>query len=235
MRVSHFATIQVIVPPDDYEPLAGEKVARLKTVGMAQHLRIDDNFGTRVENVIGTPLPVLAPGYQVTNINIDKATIDGADFRNLGAFNPLWAHVGRVYLDQNLVDTTSAIGGMRETALLEDGGNQAMFPFMFILSVKNRVANSHSSSNINTEGQPVAVFGGTPRSNSFGIYACVLQSASITMSSQQAVIMDSVQAVARPITGTWFTRAVREAYARNGDSLNGMRDIVNSILFGYRG
>ena len=147
MRVSHFATLQVIVPPSDYEVLAGNKRARLKTVGMAQNLRIDDNFGTRAENVIGTPLPVLAPGYQVTNISIDKATIDGADFRNLGAFNPLWAHVGRTYLDSNLVNITGATGAMNEAALAESGGNQGMYPFMFILAGKNRVSNSYSQSN----------------------------------------------------------------------------------------
>lgn len=234
MRVSHFATLQVVVPPSDFNVSGGNKNARLKVVGMAQNLRIDDNFGTRAENVIGTPLPVLAPGYQVTTITVDKATIDGADFRNLGAFNPLWAHVGKTYEDANLINLSEATGLMSEPAFAESGGNQGMYPFMFVLAVKNRVANSYSQSNINTQNKPVAVSGGTPRSNSFGVYACVLQSANISMSSQQAIIMDSVQAVARPLTGTWFTETLRNAYAQNGDSTNGMRDIVNSVLFGYR-
>lgn len=233
MRVSHFATIQVVVPPDTYSSTRVGGLAQLKTVGMAQNLRIDDNFGTRAENVVGTPLPVLAPGYQVTNISIDKATIDGADFRNLGAFNPLWAHVGHTYLEPSLVSLERVAGAMDEPALIETGGNQSMFPFMFVLATKNRVANSYSNSNINVGGRPVSA-GGTPRSNSFGIYVCVLQSASISMSSQQAVIMDSVQALARPLSGTWFTKAIREAYSRNGDYTNGMRDVVHSVLWGYR-
>lgn len=234
MRVSHFATLQVIVPPSDYTEDSVGSQARLKTVGMAQNLRIDDNFGTRAENVIGTPLPVMAPGYQITNISIDKATIDGADFRNLGAFNPLWAHVGSTYQDSSLVSLGTATGAMDEPGLSESGGNEGMYPFMFVLAVKNRVANSYTKSNINTQNQPVDVSGGIARSNSFGIYACVLQSASISMSSQQAIIMDSAQVVARPLTGTWFTDAIRNAFANNGDATNGMRDIVNSVLFGYR-
>jgi len=233
MRVSHFATLKVIVPPTEYVPGVSSD-ASLKTVGMAQNLRIDDNFGTRAENVVGTPLPVLAPGYQLTNISIDKATIDGSDFRNLGAFNPLWAHVGQTYVDSSLVDLSAATGAMDEPSLSENAGNDGMYPFMFVLAVKNRVSNSYTHSNINTTNQSVQEHGGTARSNSFGIYACVLQSASISMSSQQAIIMDSAQVVARPLTGTWFTNNVRAAFANNGDATNGMRDIVNSVLFGWR-
>lgn len=232
MRVSHFASLRVIVPPENYSP--GESSnATLKTVGMAQNLRVDDNFGTRAENVIGTPLPVLAPGYQVTNISIDKATIDGADFRNLGAFNPLWAHVGATYRDNSIVSLAQAGGAMEESAFTSEEGNSGMYPFMFVLAVKNRVSQSYTKSNINTTNQP-AEGGGNPRTNSFGIYACVLQSATITMTSERAIVMDAVQAVARPLTGTWFSEAVREAFANNGDATNGMRDIVNSVLFGYR-
>ena len=234
MRTSHFATLQIIVPPSDYTENTTGSQARLKTVGMAQNLRVEDTFGTRAQNVVGTPLPVLAPGYQLTNISIEKATIDGADFRNLGAFNPLWAHVGTTYQDENLVGLGTATGLMDENSLLASGGNDGMYPFMFVLAVKNRVSNSYTQSNINTDNQSAAVSGGTPRSNSFGIYACVLQSASISMSSQQAIIMDSAQVVARPLVGTWFTEAIRDAFSRNGDATNGMRDIVNSVLFGYR-
>lgn len=234
MRVSHFAQLQVIVPPSSYDP-SSSTAGVLKTVGMAQSISVDDNFGTRAENTIGTPLPVLAPGYQVTNIRMEKATIDGSDFRNLGAFNPLWAHVGKTYQASGLVDIQQPLGFV-DSGAIGTTGNSEMFPFMFVLAVKNRVSNSFTKSNITVDNQPAgsgAGNGGTQKSNSFGVYVCVLQNASISMSSGQAVIMDSVNAVARPLSGTWFTEAIRNAYSTNGDATNGMRDLVNSVLYGY--
>lgn len=231
MRVSHFAQIQVIVPPSDYTYNTASARGILKTVGMAQNINIDDNFGTRAENTIGTPLPVLAPGYQVTNIRMEKATIDGSDFRNLGAFNPLWAHVGETYRNDSLIDIRQAMNVVDAGASSENG-NQNMFPFMFVLAVKNRVSNSHVVSNINHDNSP-AQNNTNARANSFGVYACVLQSASIGMTSGNAIIMDSVNAVARPITGSWFNKAIRDAFSRNGDARNGMEHIVNSVLYGY--
>lgn len=198
---------------------------------MAQNISVDDNFGTRAENTIGTPLPVLAPGYQVTNIRMEKATIDGSDFRNLGAFNPLWAHVGGTYRDEGLLDIRQTLGFV-DSGAGGANGNEGMFPFMFVLAVKNRVSNSYTKSNITVDNQPAPIGGGN-KSNSFGVYVCVLQNASISMSSGQAVIMDSVNAVARPISGTWFTEAVRDAFATNGDASNGMRNLVNSVTYGY--
>jgi len=230
MRVSHFASIQVIVPPSEYTLGSGSKNSQLRTVGMAQNINVNDSFGTRPENVVGSPLPIIVPGYQSTDIRIEKATIDGADFRNLGAFNPLWAHVGKTYLDANLVSISNSMSVTDAAASVD---NSSMYPFMFVLAVKNRVSNSYISSNISTENEPMAS-GRTPRTNSFGLYACVLQTATISMSSQQAIIMDSVSAVARPISGTWFNQTVREAFATNGDATNGMRDVINSVLFGFR-
>ena len=230
MRVSHFAQLQVIVPPSDYAA-GSDSQGSLKTVGMAQNISVDDNFGTRAENTIGTPLPVLAPGYQVTNIRIEKATIDGADFRNLGSFNPLWAHVGSTYT--NHVDIRTPMGVI-DAGARGDAGNESMFPFMFVLAVKNRVSNSYTRSNITVDNTPAPVGGSSEsRSSSFGIYACVLQNASISMSSGQAVIMDSINAVARPISGTWFNSVIRQAFADNGDATNGMLHIVNSVMYGY--
>lgn len=249
MRTSHFASIQVVVPPEAYgaaaqpadEGIISDQTAKLKTVGMAQSLSIDDNFGTRAENTIGTPLPVLAPGYQVTNIRIEKATIDGADFRNLGAFNPLWAHVGTTYRDASLIDLGGAAGELQLPEAGEGGSNQSMYPFMFVLAVKNRVSDSYKKSNIGLDNEAVTTLqsdaeseSAKARSNSFGVYVCVLESASISMSSQQVVIMDSISAVARPLTGTWFNDAITTAYSANGDATNGMRDVVNSILYGFR-
>ena len=228
MRVSQFASIRVLVPPHDYL-LDGStnKKGILKQVGMAQNINVDDNFGSRAENVIGTPLPVLAPGYQITNIRLEKATIDGADFRNLGSFNPLWAHVGKTYRAANLVDIAAAQS-------IIDSTDTSMYPFMFVLNVLNRISNSSVRSNITYNNKAATPNSPDARSSSFGSYVCVLQSASISMTSQQSVVMDSVNAIARPISGTWFTDAIKRAYRENGDSKNGMLDLVTSVLFGYR-
>lgn len=234
MRVAHFAEIQVIVPPSSYTPGTGVTQSQLRKVGMAQNISIDDNFGSRAENTIGTPLPVLAPGYMVTNIRMEKATIDGSDFRSLGAFNPLYGHVGATYRANSQVALSQSLSVV-DADLAGDQGNQEMFPFMFVLAVKNRVAGSYTRSNITVDNQPAPV-GDHSRSrpNSFGMYVCVLQSASIGMSSNQAVIMDSVNAIARPISGTWLNNAIKDAFANNGsDPLNGMRDLVYTIAYGY--
>lgn len=230
MRTSHFAAIQVVVPPDTYQPDGTSQTAVLKTVGMAQGLSIDDNFGTRGENTLGTPLPVLAPGYLQTTVNIEKATIDGADFRNLGAFNPLWGHVGRTY--QSPVTIPDSQGA--PMGIVGGSNGTDMFPFMFVVAVKNRVANSYTKSSITYDNLPAT--GPTDpkaRVNTIGLYVCVLQSASINLNSNQALIMDRVNAIARPVAGTWLSQAVRDAYAHQSGGRNGMADLVYDIMWGY--
>lgn len=222
MRASHFAQIRVLVPPEDYT--AGKaSEARLKLVGMAQNINVDDNFGSRGENTIGTPLPVLAPGYQQTTIRLEKATIDGADFRNLGAFNPLWAHVGDTY--------RSEISLNSHVAEWELTNNDAMYPFMFVLGVRNQLSRSFSKTNITYDNKPAGKTGDDARTSPLGIYVCVLQSASISLSSNQAVIMDSVNAIARPVSGTWLNKHLKDAFE---DSKAGMRDVIYNTMWGYR-
>lgn len=235
MRVSHFAKIEVIAPPADYDPLSGEDHdSILRTVGMAQNISIDDNFGSRAENTIGTPLPVLAPGYQQTTINIEKATVDGADFRNLGAFNPLWAHVGATYRDDRV---NVGIAGSSADAFTD-----GMYPFMFVARVRNKVSDSTTESNIQRDNLPTPLGDtetgqeSTARKNSFGVYACVLTSASISATSSQAVIMDRVNAIARPVDGTWLSNEIKTAFSQNQgaeDLKNGMNQVIYNVVYGY--
>lgn len=231
MRLSHFAKLEVIVPPTEYDGTSSLD-AELKTVGMAQNINIDDNFGSRAENTIGSPLPVLAPGYQQTTVTVEKATIDGADFRNLGAFNPLWAHIGETY--NSTLDVSNANFGLTGAA------SQGMYPFMFVLRTRNKVSDSISQSNINEDNTSGALTAQTPargdRASSFGVYACVLQSASISATSQQAVIMDRITAIARPIDGTWLNDKIRAAFrSAEGaeDVRNGMSTLIYDVLYGY--
>lgn len=236
MRVSHFAKLEVIVPELEYDPAgsAATRLAGLKTVGMAQNISIDDQFGSRAENTIGSPLPVLAPGYQQTTVRVEKATIDGADFRNLGAFNPLWAHVGQTYRSPVL------LGGLAASSEASESFSSGFYPFMFVLRVRNKISDSALNSNIDSDNTPGKVANNNSigdRANSFGIYACVLQSASISATSNQAVIMDSITAIARPVAGTWLNERIRSAFNDNGEDTesnnNGMSQIIYDVLYGY--
>lgn len=231
MRTSHFAQIQVIVPQYEYDGSDSRTSSIRKTVGMAQTLRIEDTFGATSENVVGTPLPVMAPGYQLTNVNIEKATIDGRDFRNLGAFNPLWAHLGETYQDDSIINIQS--NGVT-TGIPSAPGNDGMYPFMFIVSVRNKVSGSHTQSNINVKDRPVDIedLGNdeSARASAFGTYVCILRTATISLSSQNVMIMDNISAVARPLSGGWFNKAIQDAYKEDNV---GVRDIINSALFGF--
>lgn len=234
MRVSHFAKLEVIVPPSNYTETLSDPQSILRTVGMAQNINIDDQFGSRAENTIGSPLPVLAPGYQQTTVRIEKATIDGADFRNLGAFNPLWAHVGRTYSNPISLGSISAVSEVSEAV------SSGFYPFMFILRVRNKISDSAINSNIDSDNTPGANDGSLSlgnRASPFGIYACVLQSASISATSNQAVIMDSVTSIARPVSGTWLNTTIRNAYANNGEDeeskSNGMSQVIYDVMYGY--
>jgi hypothetical protein len=232
MRLSHFAKLEVIVPPSEYTSGGTVTSPILRTVGMAQNVNIDDNFGSRAENTIGSPLPVLSPGYQQTTVTIEKATIDGADFRNLGAFNPLWAHVGLTYKNQL---TGGALAAASE---ISDATSNGMYPFMFVLRVRNKISNSSIKSNITNDNLP-----GDPtnpannRGSSFGVYACVLTSATISATSGQAVIMDRISAIARPVAGTWLSDKIKDAFQANGEDTesyrNGMQTLIYDLLYGY--
>ena len=54
------------------------------------------------------------------------------------------------------------------------------------------------------------------------------------MNSGNALILDSVSAIARPISGNWLNRTIKEAFADNGsDPMNGLANAIYSIMYGY--
>lgn len=228
MKTAQQATIHAVVPTGDYAP-GGSKAAQFLTVGLAQSIRIEDNFGTKAENVIGSPLPIFHPGYLMTTISIEKATVDGYGFRNLGGFNPLWAHVGSTYRNENLIDL-STVKNPDFNTIVPDDGNGKMMPYMFILAVRDRISNSFVESYSPQIGSKGELATQKKTSNIIGSYVCVLTSANIGLQSSNAVIIDSVSCYARPLTGTWFSEAIREAFSTQR---NGMDNLVNSVMFGY--
>lgn len=265
MRTSQQADIFVVVPNPRYVPRSNrgaaaptgannERTSQAATsnpaliipLGFAQSIRIDDNFNAQTINVLGTPTPIIHPGYQMTTINIEKATIDGYSFRNLGGFNPLWAHIGSTYLKENQISLEGV------ASQIDVGGAQAMYPFMFILAVKDRVSNSFSYSNFpelasgnpqlaKTEGysdkDPEKVTDYTigandgATANLIGTYVCVINTVSTAIQANNAIIMDNISAYARPLNGTWMNAIMRSALDKQGK--NGMDDSVYSPQFGY--
>jgi hypothetical protein len=45
-------------------------------VGIATNLRINENFGSRTRTVIGTPVPLMVPGFYDGTISMEKVTLD---------------------------------------------------------------------------------------------------------------------------------------------------------------
>ena len=229
MKTTQFCKLRVIVPKNGYSGSNGDIGVQLVTVGLAQSVRVEDSFGTKQENVIGSPFPVFHPGFQSTTISVEKATVDGYSFRNLGAFNPLWAHLGSTYNRQTGLVNMSKGDGSLAVDLLPEGGDTHMFPFMFILSFYDEIADSYANSSFPELGKDSNSAKGK---NILGSYCCVLNTASTSLSSQNAVIMDNISAYARPLSGTWFSDAIRQAYQKQNGT-NGMDSYINSMLFGY--
>lgn len=261
MQVSQQADIFVVVPNPKYNnsrdakavaqsagpnPAKSQNPAILVPLGFAQSISVDDNFNAQAVNVLGQPLPIIHPGFQLTTISIEKATIDGYSFRNLGGFNPLWAHIGASYLDSSQVDVSglASLIGTQGTSL---------YPFMFILALKDRVSNSFNYSNVGqlgSEGNMEKKAADYANLSSYtpdpgytvtaaddaspgliGSYVCVVNTVRSTIQANQAVIMDNVSVYARPLNGTWMNDIMRAALDSEGTG--GMDDSLYDPRFGY--
>lgn len=235
MKTANLASIRVVVPKlnADGKPQG----VTLALIGMAQNISISDNFNTRPVNVLGSPLPIIVPGFMSSSISIEKATVDGVSFHTLGAFNPLWAAVGSSYSSGRV-----QIGSSEEVDKMELDGDSAgatsMMPFMFIVAVKDKVSDSYDKGSLTPVGlTPGGKYGDA--TSLIGTYACVLNDARVSLTSANSVIMDSITATARPLSGAWMSHAMKAAlHSQGGDSdtgagKNGMKDFVNAMTFGY--
>lgn len=245
MRTSQHSLIRTIVAPHEYNYVNGiNNKAVMKVVGLAQNIEINDDFGTEMVKVIGNPIAFPVAGHMSTSISIQQCTINADDVRNMGAFNPLSAAIGSTYRSSNMIDL-SAFNRNPELGTAEiTGGNNGsrnykMYPFMFILAIKNKVSNSYQHSNIATNNESAVdvngnlLAGAKPKSNPFGIYACILQTARISLNSQNALVMDNVQALAKTVSGSWLTKKIKEGFDNHIDPNNGMSSAVYSIMHEY--
>jgi hypothetical protein len=231
MKTANLASIRVVVPKLNAQ--GNPEGITLALIGMAQNISISDNFNTRPVNVLGSPLPIIVPGFMSSSISIEKATVDGVSFHTLGAFNPLWASVGSSYSTGRVkINSSQEVDGMELDG--NSGGPTTMMPFMFIVAVKDKVSQSYEDGSLT----PVGLAAGTESTSLVGTYACVLNDARVSLTSANSVIMDSITATARPLSGAWMGKAMKAAlHSQGGDATgagkNGMTDYVNAMTFGY--
>lgn len=192
--------VKFSVEEDTEFEVAAEKV------GLASSLRINESLGSRTRTVIGTPVPLLVPGFYDGSITMERATINLQSFKNGVNLNPLTAFVPEMYiggavkqfkldslvgpgpdlpgLNQGLIPT-----GQEETFYIvgrEFIFNETAVPgFLFILVLKDKILREANANN--------------------GIYVAMLRDFSVAYSSENALVLENVTAIARPYVQTsWF-------------------------------
>ena len=178
-------------------------------VGIAQNLRINSSFGSTSVNVIGTPLNLLVPGYFQAEISIDKATLDDKAFSTMNDINPLKAYLPNSYDYANgsldFRDDANSQHPLIDLAAdksfnIGDVTFHGKIPrFVFAVAVYDEIQQAYS--------RPT------------GIYIAMLRTVGQTLSANDAVIVQGITAVARPVVGGWAAVA-KEVYN-------------NSPFFGY--
>ena len=239
MRVSQHGEIWAAVAPSTYDGSKSKDEkgwkAYFKRVGMAQSVRVEDNFGTQQLQFVGRPISQPIVGYTQSTVSLEVCTIKGDDFRNLGAMNPLWAHLP-IYEKERLISMPSEVES--EFGVYGD----KMMPYTFILAVRNKISGSYSETHTVKDagigGMYAPSLDGTNRRSSLtGLYACVLGNASVAYSAQNAMIIDSATAQATMLSGSWLNkeikRTLRGEFSHDANEQNnGVRDIL-SLFYGY--
>lgn len=183
---------------------------QLFKVGIATNLRVSESFGSRSRTVIGTPVPILTPGYYDGSISIEKATLDLHSFKSAVSVNPLVAYVPSVY-SNNMVKILDikesldslgfnggALGDVDTVHNYSAGGKtfsiteKDLPPFLFAIIVKDKIIDAASTN--------------------FGAYIAMLQNFSVSLSSENAIILESVNAIARPYLATGWHQVLGDIF-----------------------
>jgi hypothetical protein len=177
-------------------------------VGLATNVRVNENLGSRTRSVIGTPVPLMLPGYYDGSISMEKVTLDLHSFKSTVGMNPLIAFNPNIYRTNNdtayiaFVDLTgletrlpkidNVLGSPGNLELYTLAGRSFLIddaylpPFVFLIALKDKILRGEVS--INT-----------------GVFVAMMRDFSITMSSENAIIAENVTAIARPIGYSgWF-------------------------------
>jgi len=172
------------------------KIAKVK-VGIAQNLRINSSFGSTNVNVIGTPLPILVPGYFQSEISMDKATLDDKAFSSMVNINPLSAYFPNSYdFENGSLDFNEDTTGRAPLADLTTSVSFQSSPaewrgkiqrFVFAIAIYDKIQDAYS--------KPT------------GIYIAMLRTVGQTLNANDAVIIQGITAVAKPVVGGWTALA----------------------------
>jgi hypothetical protein len=177
-------------------------------VGLATNLRINENLGSRTRTVIGTPIPLMVPGFYDGSISMEKVTLDLHSFKSTVGMNPLIAFNPNIYKTQNdvsyvaYVDVSNLESKLPKinTALVNPGNTELFTvsgksfliddaylpPFVFLIALRDKILRGEVS--VNT-----------------GVFVAMLRDFSITLTSENAIIAENVTAVARPLGNSgWF-------------------------------
>ena len=176
-------------------------------LGLAQNISINNNFGTTSVNVIGSPFNIPVPGYFRAELSIAKATLDYKAFTTIGNMNPLTAYLPNSYdfehsLDWSSDNTVHPLSDLTNAPAFTNSPaewNGKVPRFLFGLAVYDRIQDAYS--------RPT------------GIYVGMVVNIGQTLNANDAVIVQQMTAVARPVVGGWATVA-QEVYN-------------NSPFFGY--
>jgi hypothetical protein len=177
-------------------------------VGLATNLRINENLGSRTRTVIGTPVPLMLPGYYEGTITMEKVTLDLHSFKSTVGMNPLIAFNPNIYktnndasylayvdlngLDAEIPKINTILGNPGNLELYSISGRAFLIddaylpPFVFLIALKDKILKGEAS--VNT-----------------GVFVAMLRDFSITLASENAIIAENVTALARPIGNSgWF-------------------------------
>jgi len=177
-------------------------------VGLATNLRINENLGSRTRTVIGTPIPLMVPGFYDGSISMEKVTLDLHSFKSTVGMNPLIAFNPNIYkttgdasyvayvdvsdLESKLPKINTALVNPGNTELFTVSGKSFLIddaylpPFVFLIALKDKILRGEVS--INT-----------------GVFVAMLRDFSITLTSENVIIAENVTAVARPLGNSgWF-------------------------------
>lgn len=153
------------------------------TVGIAMNLRFNENLGSSQRNVIGTPVPIFIPGFYQATITAEKATLNLESWKTNVNINPYTAYLPNTY---NIEEQGLDFSGTPYAGTAELAETQNRVPrFLFGLYVYDRIEQEAS--------RPV------------GMFVCMLQSYSNAITANDAVIMEDITLLARPVYGSWFS------------------------------
>lgn len=173
---------------------------RVEKVGLATNLRINESLGSRTRTVIGTPVPILVPGFYDGSITMERATVLLQSFKSGPNLNPLLAYAKEMYPQKKLKkfrlpnnsdinmpsDFFSSTTEYYYISGVQFEYNETDIPgFLFVLALKDKILDAVS--------------------RNAGLYLAMLRDFSVAYSSENAIVLENITAIARPLFNTsWY-------------------------------